>query len=247
MKDSSAVPPAPSSGPASEPLLPPNAGLKQRLAHVKAVTRLSIALVASGVAAWLWPSAAAWPVRAVAAWDAFALVALSLTWLTILTLPPAQIKKLAQREDPGRVITMGMVIVGAAVALLSVVLLLQASHSMDASDRIGAILLAVTAVIGAWTLTHTVFTLRYAHKFYEHPGQPPGLLFPDTHHPTGLIEPDYLDFAYYAFTIGMAAQTADVAIRARDMRHLTLLHAVISFAFNTAVVALSISALGGSF
>jgi uncharacterized membrane protein len=230
-----------------EPLLPPNAGAWERLAHLRATTRLGAALLVSILTTVLWPSAAAWPVRAVAAWDSFAVVALSLTWLTILTLPPVQIKKMARREDPGRVVTLALVVIGAGVALLAVLQLLQVSHSMDHSDRIGAILLAISAVIGAWTLTHTVFTLRYAHKFYEEPGKPPGLNFPDVHAPDGLAEPDYLDFAYYAFTIGMAAQTADVAVRARDLRRLTLLHATISFAFNTAVIALSVGALGGLF
>ena len=63
--------------------------------------------------------------------------------------------------------------------------------------------------------------------------------------PTGSVRPIYLDFAYFSFVIGMTAQTADVSISRRTLRRLALLHGLLSFDFNTAVVALSISALAG--
>jgi uncharacterized membrane protein len=102
----------------------------------------------------------------------------------------------------------------------------------------------MAAVAEAWLLVHTIFTLRYAHIFYDNDaaagGDTGGLEFPG-HDP----EPDYLDFAYFAFTIGMAAQTADVAIPGRRQRRTALLHSLISFGFNTAIVALSVGAIGG--
>jgi uncharacterized membrane protein len=179
------------------------------------------------------------PVRAVAAWDGFALSALCLTWLTIFTLQPTQIRQVAQREDPGRLISSILVVIGAGAALLAVVVLLKAGKAMDSSDRTGITLLALTAVMLAWLLTHTVFTLRYAHLYYSKRAGEAGLDFPGE--TTAL---DYLDFAYFAFTIGMTAQTADVMVRSPLLRRLTLVHAIISFGFNTAVIALSISAIG---
>ncbi len=210
-------------------------GLRHRLAHARAFTRFGAALVASGLTFAVLSHGLSLEERAVAAWDGFAVVALMLTWLTILTLRPAQICTLAQREDPGRVISMVLVVLGAVAALLAVVVLLQESVSMQGAQKVRAIVLALSAVALAWMLIHTVFTLRYAHLFYDVPTGSRPLDFP------GDVEmPDYLDFAYFAFVVGMTAQTSDVVIRTSRIRRTALLHGVVSFAFNTAVVALSI-------
>lgn len=227
------VPPA-----AAGPLRPPGTGLRQRLALLKSGTRLAVAVGLSLLTAVVVPAATMWPIRAVAAWDGFAFSALALIWLTFLTLRPAQIRQVAQREDPGRLLALVLVVLGAGVALLAVVVLLESGKLMDATERRISLALALPAVAMAWGLTHTVFTLRYAHLFHGDVGAPPGLIFPGED-----VHLDYLDFAYYAFTVGMTAQTADVAVRSRSLRRLTLLHAVISFAFNTALIALSISSL----
>lgn len=217
---------------------PAPSGVLVRLAHVRALTRFLAAGVASALTYTMLPHALSFEVRAVAAWDGFALVALSLIWLTILTLRPAQICTLAQREDPGRAASLVLVVLGASMALLAVLVLLQESMRMQSDDKVRAIVLALSAVALAWALIHTVFTLRYAHLFYDEPSGSNPLDFPGD-----VAMPDYLDFAYFAFTVGMTAQTADVAIRAQRVRRTVLLHGVIAFAFNTAVVALSIGVL----
>ena len=212
-------------------------GARDRVAHMRAGTRIAWALAASLLTLALLPSRFAVEIRAVAAWDAFAATALLFTWFTILTLEPAQIHASAKREDPSRAASLVLVLMGAGASLLAVLLLLKASAGLD------AILLALSAVALAWTLIHTVFTVRYAHLYHD--ASPTALSengpldFPGTE---GL--PDYLDFAYFAFVIGMTAQTSDVAIRSRRIRRTALLHGVFAFAFNTAVVALLISVLG---
>lgn len=211
---------------------------RHRLSHARAGTRLVAALVASAVVWWLLPDRVSFEIRAVASWDAFALVALALTWLTILTLRPEQIRQLAQREDPSRFVALVLVILGACASLLAVVVLLQESMTMTLGDKTLAIILALSAVASAWLLIHTVFTLRYAHQFYFSRESFAALGFPGDESP-----PDYLDFAYFAFVIGMTAQTSDVTIHSRDIRRTALLHGVVAFAFNTAVVALSIGVL----
>lgn len=213
-------------------------GWRARLAHVRAITRVGVAVAGSALTALLLPHGMAPATRAVAAWDGFAIIALALTWITILTLRPLQICTLAQREDPSRVLSLAMVVAGAGASLLAVLVLLKSSMSMPTAERMRAIGLALSAVALAWTLIHTVFTLRYAHLFYEDGAAELPLDFPG-----GDETPDYFDFAYFAFVIGMAAQTADVTIRGRRMRRTALLHGVVSFAFNTAVVALSIGVL----
>ncbi|WP_167852152.1 DUF1345 domain-containing protein [Hymenobacter elongatus] len=93
---------------------------------------------------------------------------------------------------------------------------------------------------GCWS-TRYVFTLRYAHLYYDAAthGDTGGLEFP------GPEPPDYLDFAYFSFVVSMTAQTADISISGRPLRRLALLHGILWFGFNTAVVALSISGLAG--
>jgi len=211
---------------------------RQRVAHVRAVTRLSWAIAASVLMALVLPRGIGAEVRAVASWDGFAVVALVLTWLTILTLRPAQICTLAQREDPSRFAALVLVVLGASASLLAVLVLLQESAKMRGGEKIQAIVLALSAVALAWSLIHTVFTLRYAHLYYDAKGDAAALEFP------GMDDlPDYLDFAYFAFIIGMTAQTADVNVRDRRLRRTALMHGLVAFAFNTAVVALSIGVL----
>ncbi len=218
-------------------------GVRDRLAHLRAGTRLAWAVAVSVLTFLLLPTRFAVELRAVAAWDAFAGTALLLTWFTILTLRPTQIHASAKREDPSRAVSMVLVLMGALASLLAVLLLLQASAGLVGGARTQAILLALSAVALAWTLIHTVFTVRYAHLYHDasSPASPHDgpLDFP------GMDDlPDYLDFAYFAFVVGMTAQTSDVAIRGRRIRRTALMHGVIAWVFNTAVVALLISVLG---
>lgn len=214
------------------------ARVTQRLAHLHAITRLVIAALATGVMGVWLPSGTPTETALVAYWDTFAFVSLVLTWLTLLTITPAHIQSHAQREDPSRVVSLAIVITAAGAALVAVVLLLQGTAPLRGGERTGAILLALSAVALAWLLIHTVFTLRYAHLYFEALDEPAALEFP---HMTE--RPDYLDFAYFSFVIGMTAQTADVSIVSRRIRRTALLHGIIAFAFNTAVVALTIGAL----
>ena len=212
--------------------------LRHRIAGGRAGTRLVISVAVSALTALVLPRSLVGEIRLVASWDAFAAVALLLTWTTILTLTPKQICSMAQREDPSRVASLILVIVGAGASLLAVLVLLQSSMKMTGVPKTQAIVLALSAVVLAWFLIHTVFTIRYAHEFHDEPSDRPPLEFPGQED-----LPDYLDFAYFAFIIGMTAQTADVNIHGRRMRRTALLHGIVAFAFNTAVVALSIGVL----
>src|SRR5262249_22752744 len=97
----------------------------------------------------------------------------------------------------------------------------------------------VVALVSAWVLIHTVFTFRYAHRYYAGPHgerrNAAPLDFP------GQGEPDYLDFAYFSFVVGMTSQVSDVAIASRSIRQLALTHGILAFLFNIAVLALSVN------
>jgi len=164
---------------------------------MRAGTRLAWAVSVSVLTLLLLPARVAMELRALVAWAAFAGTALLSTWVTILTLRPAQIHASAKREHPSRAASLVMVLMGAGASLLAVLLLLKASADLVGGARTQAILLSCSAVALAWTLIHTVFTVRYAHLYHESS--------PVASDHNGPIEfpgmdnlPDYLDFAYFA-------------------------------------------------
>jgi uncharacterized membrane protein len=183
-------------------------------------------------------------VRLVAGWDAFAVATLVLLWISIYQADIDRIREVAAKEDFSRTISFLFVLVSASTSLLAVVFLLGTLHGMPSDAQVRRLVLLVVAVGSSWLLVHTVFTLRYAHEYYDQDrdGQDNGGLdFPNDER-----EPDYLDVAYFAFVIGMTAQTADVSISSRKMRRLALVHCLISFGFNTALVALVINGVASA-
>ncbi|MGI4824512.1 MAG: DUF1345 domain-containing protein [Janthinobacterium lividum] len=213
--------------------------LLRSVARMPSTYRMFIGL-AAGAAAWfLCPTSLATVSRAVAAWDAFGVVMLLLLWAAIVTADAERIRVVAASEDLSRAVSFIFVLVAASASLLAVVALLRTFHDAKPTTLAWHIGLSVVAVGAAWLLVHTVFTLRYAHAYYdadEDGSDRGGLDFPGKD-----PEPDYLDIAYFAFVVGMTAQTADVSISGRTQRRIALLHGLISFVFNTTLIALVIS------
>ncbi len=174
-------------------------------------------------------------------WIAFALVIIILDWIIIFKAHPREIRKIASLQDSSRTLIFLFVIVASVVSLGAILFLLKSTKGQGEAVVSGHILLAMASVIVSWWLVHTLFALRYAHMYYDtdtDDGKTKpygGLQFPDE------AEPDYLDFVYFSFVIGMTFQVSDVEISARDIRRLAWMHGLISFAFNTAIVALSIN------
>lgn len=213
--------------------------LLHRLSHLPATLRLVVG-AAVGVAAWaLSPAHYHALTRLIMGWDAFAITTLALIWLAIYTADADRIRAVASSEDLSRLVSFVFVLIAASASLLAVVLLLGTSHGLPPATLARHIALSGVAVASSWLLVHTVFTLRYAHLYYDADSDGSdrgGLEFPG-----GEKEPNYLDIAYFAFVVGMTAQTADVGISGRPQRQLALLHGLISFVFNTALVALVIN------
>ncbi|WP_157781000.1 DUF1345 domain-containing protein [Hymenobacter sedentarius] len=210
--------------------------------HARYRVLLGLAL---GATAWLLaPAGIDSASRWVAAWDACAATTLVLVGMAVFTADAATIRKVANYEDPSRPLAFAFLVLASLASLLAVVALLGTMKSLPPGLVSRHVFLSAAAVLQSWMLVHTVFTLHYAHNYYDMDkakgSDRGGLGFPGDD-----PEPDYLDFAYFAFTIGMAAQTADVTITGKRQRRTALVHAIISFGFNTAIVALSISALGG--
>ena len=178
---------------------------------------------------------------AIAGWNTVALVILALDWATILTTPQRKIRELAQQQDLSRFLVFLFVVVTSSAALFAVGFLVSVKKSETGGHFIIHLLLTLLTVICSWTLVHTVFGLRYAHVFYGDSDDPGvqkhtgGLIFP------GDRPPDYFDFAYFSFVVGMTCQVSDVQITSRRMRRLTLAQSILSFGFNTIVLALVIN------
>lgn len=206
--------------------------LVSRLSGLDAHHRLLVSLGTAALSFLLVPSMENWT-RLTVVWVVFALTALSLMWLTIVLAHPRDLPRLSGMQDSSRLLILVLVVAAAIAGIVSAVTLLK-NKSSDAY-----IPLSILAVGSAWTLVHTVFTLRYAHLYYGNDPhrRPGGLDFPND------SEPDYLDFAYFSFVIGMTSQVSDVAVASKAMRRTALAHGILSFLFNAIIIALTISGL----
>ena len=175
-------------------------------------------------------------------WDAFTTCMLALAWARIVTAQPKVVLRTARLQHSARKWIFLFVLAAACVSLAAVFFLLQPVRGLTATRAGGHIAMALATVLLSWALIHTVFTLQYAYLFYcRHPaGGGPALIFPGNK-----VEPDYLDFAYFSFIIGMTSQVSDVQIGSKEIRRWALLHGLVSFAFNTAVLALAINIASG--
>ena len=221
--------------------------------------RLGLALLVGGLTAWGLPHALApWVplaetgplARTVMGWVGFGVADLAQVLLGMWQADAEDIRTVAATEDLPRTVGFVLVLVAALASLGTVVGLLRNLDHLPPHLCTLHVALSVAAVVLAWLLVHLVFTLRYAHAYYDQDkttGQDAGgLVFPDDQdHDGPKLKPNYLDFAYFSFVLGMTAQTADVAIASRALRGVALLHGCVSFLFNTVIVALTIGTVGG--
>lgn len=213
--------------------------------------RLALAVIVGIAGALAAPHLLGTLARVVVGWVGFAATDLALIMLGMWQADTDDMRRVAASEDLPRTQAF-VLVVGAAMASLGAVVGLMGSLKGISKDlRVLHVVLSVAAVVLAWTLVHLVFTLRYAHTYYdadEDTGQDTGgLIFPDDQGQDqgSKLTPNYVDFAYFSFIIGMTAQTADIGIGNRELRRAALLHGLIAFIFNTVIVALTIGTIGG--
>jgi uncharacterized membrane protein len=170
--------------------------------------------------------------RALLSWDLFAAIYLVLAYVMMLRCGHEHIKPSAILQDDGRFLIMIVTQLGALASLAAIVFELGASNKSAQG-----LTLAVITIALSWTLVHTTFALHYAHEYYRG-RKPGGLQFPsgDTRD-----HADYWDFVYFSFVIGMTAQVSDVGITDRIIRRTATVHGIISFVFNTALLALMVN------
>jgi len=216
----------------------PTKRLKQ-LSERHAFLRLFISLVLGSLAgAW---TVERWglPFGLMVGWDVGSLHMLLMSWHIIATSDAAASKKRSAAEDPGRTLVWIVTSLACFVTLFASIFVLHRAKTLAPQEDLAFITLCFAAVVFSWMLTHTTFTMRYARLYYLGKGQPGGINFPGTALPT-----DW-DFAYFAFTVGMTYQVADTDITSSMIRRTVLLHALMSFAYNTAIIALALNIFFG--
>jgi len=201
-----------------------------RIVYARPRTFVSIAV--GIVAFFLLPGSLRLVTRLLIGWDIFATCYLVLAYIMMLRCGLDHIRRSAVLQDDGRFLILLVTALGAFASIAAIVFELSASHR-------GApeLALATLTIALSWAAVHTTFALHYAHDYYRGK-KPGGLQFPsgDPHE-----HADYWDFVYFSFVIGMTAQVSDVGITDKTIRRTATVHGIISFVYNTALVALMVN------
>ena len=182
-------------------------------------------------------------IRIMIAWSVFALSYIITSCIVFFTHSSMDIRKHSKQEDGSRIFVFLLVVIASFASLFTVLLLMLSQNTKDTPEAI-FIPVAVSCMLFSWLMVHTIFTFHYAHLYYgddanDSSKHAEGLEFP------GEKKPDYIDFAYFSFVIGMTFQVSDTNVTSRSIRRLVLLHGLLSFGLNTFVVALTINIIAG--
>ena len=199
---------------------------------------------AVGVVVGLLP----WPLlngmaRRMLGWTVGVALYLALAWWLAHSFDARQTRERAQSLDQPNLVLLVVMLTAVLFSVVAIAMLLQQVKDLSGIERGLHVVLALAALAMSWLMIHTIYAFHYAHYYYlmqkgRKPGEH-GLDFP------GAAPPDYSDFIYYAYVIGMTSQVSDVQILSSDLRRITLVHSVFSFAFNMLVLALSINVVAG--
>ncbi len=217
------------------------ARLSQETPGQEALLRYGVGIAVGILVFLLNPFQVGIQLRMMTGWDAALVTALAIPWWTIWRADAAMTRTRARTADPGNVGILLVAVFVSAASLATAFYVFAIKKPEPTMDReLLIILLVVISVFGGWGLLQTAYTLHYARLYYAREETRGGLAFPDA-------EPDDLDFAYFAFGVGVAFQTSDVTITSRPMRRVVLVHSIVSFVFNAAIFALMVNLLAGQF
>jgi uncharacterized membrane protein len=170
-------------------------------------------------------------------WGTLVVIFCTWVWTSVWRMDATATATHAKSESPGRDLADLVLVAASIVSLVAVGLVLFGAGSQSGATKYVQAGLAVASVITSWILVHTVFTLKYARLYY---GDPVGGIDFNEDDP-----PQYSDFAYLAFTIGMTFQVSDTNLQNKTIRRTALRHALISFPLGTVIIATSINLVAG--
>jgi uncharacterized membrane protein len=209
--------------------------LLQRVARiVRARPRIFIATAAAIAVGVFLPADWRVATRSLVGWDLGIALYLILCFRLMMRSDANRIRRRAAYQDEERYVFLTLV-VAAALASLGAILALLGGAEEAKRDPLHLALAALTVLL-SWAFTHTMFALHYAHEYYDQNARAGGgLSFP------GKDPPDYWDFMYFSFVIGMTSQVSDVAVTSGVIRRLVTIHGVVSFVFNATLLGLTVN------
>jgi len=197
---------------------------------VYARPRFFMSIAVGLVLLFLLPTSLRAATRLLIAWDIAISFYLLLAYIPAFLGGPRYIRRIAATIDDGRFLVLGITLIAAFASLAAIIF--ELGQAQRAPYQLG---LAIVTITLSWAAIHTTFALHYAHEYYRG-GESGGLAFPG-----GEDDPDYWDFVYFSFVVGMTAQVSDVGITDRMIRRTATVHGIVSFVFNTALLALMVN------
>ena len=201
--------------------------------------RLSLA-AALGVLGGLFIPAGDKVQHILAGWNIAVWIYLVLILLLTFKAGAPRVRQIAEEEDENAVLVLFVVSIAAVASLAAVTLQLAGSKDLQGQALVLHYAYTGLTVAGSWLLSGSIFSLHYARLFYTCDGKEPLLRFAD-----GECHPDFWDFHYFSFTISVAVQTSDVGIGGKQMRRVVLVHSLIGFLFNTAILGFTVNIAAG--
>jgi uncharacterized membrane protein len=211
--------------------------LKRPLRHLRAHPALALAASAGVCAGLLIPNVPSAVTRCLLGWNIGVWLYLAFVTFMILRADREHLKRVAMAQAEGAKTVLAVVALATLFSLGAVVIELSAAKGASTREALPHIGLALSTVVGSWLMLPILFGLNYA-SAYHADNAASGLGFPAAGEP---FDPSYSDFFYFSFTIAVASQTSDVTVTTRPMRRLVLLQSVLSFIFNTMILAFSIN------
>ena len=215
--------------------------LAYRLRHLGRRPRLVVATLVFVGAGLLLPRQLAGETRWLVAFDLGAVAYLTAIWLMMLRSTVAAMKMRAQVEDERKWTVLVLGSASASAVLLALTFEMHGAKDLPPPFGMLHVALAAATILLSWFFMNTLFALHYAHAYYgtADGGIAGGLAFP------GEDQPDYWDFVYFSFVVGMTFQVSDVQVESRLLRRLVVAHGALAFFFNVGVLALAINIAAG--
>ncbi|HXY95023.1 MAG TPA: DUF1345 domain-containing protein [Acidimicrobiia bacterium] len=204
-------------------------------ARSRVVLALGAGTLAVVVVAWFAP----WQITVLAGWDVAALVVLLRVWTHIWRFDAGETQAWAMQEDDTRTGAEVLLLCAGVISLVGVGFAFLKAQEHPGSREILLEALGIITIALSWLVVHTTYALRYAHVYYTAPEG--GIDFKQGRE----YRPDYRDFAYTAFTVGMTYQVSDTDVTKRELRHQVLKHAVLSFVFGAVIIGATVNIVAG--
>jgi uncharacterized membrane protein len=201
---------------------------------VRARPRLFVSVLIGVIAAVALRAMPSLAERLLVSWDVTVLLYMIAAFQLIITGTDKSLRYRAEIEDEGRIGVLVLSIAAALASLGAIAILLVSSHAgLQGSWRLG---LATVTNLMSWSFINMIFAFHYAHEYYSvRAGKTTPLKFPND------AAPDYWDFIYFSFVIGMTSQVSDVSVSSKAIRRTVVAHGIITFLFNAALLALMVN------